>query len=187
MRVIGLSDHIRTRRFHNQYTTILVVDDEPGVRSLIAATLRRQGYTVLEASDGLEAYTLFTQRPSSIDLIITDLRMPRMTGFDLLQAVRATPSITPPRPPTPVLLVSGTAPPALCGPIASLGVPFLPKPRESPGAPADRLRRARLRAGTPPLAPATLLPPAPQARGLTLPLFVPSSGSPTGCQAVIQA
>jgi CheY-like chemotaxis protein len=55
-----------------------------------------------------------------------------LTGFELLQAVRATASTNRPHPPTPVIIVSGTAFQDLHIPIASLNVPFLPKPVSLP-------------------------------------------------------
>tara|TARA_R110002096_G_scaffold292224_2_gene486657 strand:- start:103240 stop:104562 length:1323 start_codon:yes stop_codon:yes gene_type:complete len=66
---------------------ILVVDDEEGVRTFIAETLERKGHTVVQAEDGEAA--LLVARTSSFDLVITDLRMPRMDGMQLLQTLRA--------------------------------------------------------------------------------------------------
>ena len=60
---------------------IVVADDESGTRSLLAKVLRRQGYEVLEATDGEEALSLAISRP--VDLILCDLQMPRMRGEEL--------------------------------------------------------------------------------------------------------
>ena len=66
--------------------TILVVDDHPVNRKLLAAILRPQGHTLLEAADGAEALEVVrTTRP---DLIIIDLAMPRMGGAGFLRARR---------------------------------------------------------------------------------------------------
>jgi two-component system cell cycle sensor histidine kinase/response regulator CckA len=59
--------------------TVLVVDDEEGVRNLAARMLREAGYEVLTAADGLEALS-FVQRSQAIDLVVSDLRMPEMDG-----------------------------------------------------------------------------------------------------------
>jgi CheY-like chemotaxis protein len=65
---------------------VLFVDDEPAVRTTGAAVLETAGYEVLTASDGLEAiHTLDDAQP---DLIISDLRMPKMSGFEFLAVVR---------------------------------------------------------------------------------------------------
>lgn len=60
---------------------ILVADDEPNLRRVVTAILRRDGYEVVQASDGAEAIAML---PSEIDVVITDLRMPQATGMDLL-------------------------------------------------------------------------------------------------------
>ncbi len=66
--------------------TILVVDDQPAARKALASELMEAGYDVIEASDGVEAWDLFSERGP--DLIITDMVMPRADGFDLLTRVR---------------------------------------------------------------------------------------------------
>ncbi len=66
--------------------TILVVDDEQGIRETYAAIFRTQGYEVLTAKDGVEALeVLSTIRPH---VLVSDLKMPRMNGFELLSVVR---------------------------------------------------------------------------------------------------
>jgi diguanylate cyclase (GGDEF)-like protein len=65
---------------------VLVVDDARTVRRLLSGFLRRAGYQVLAAGDGEEALARLSQRP--IDVVITDLNMPRLNGLDLLAAVR---------------------------------------------------------------------------------------------------
>jgi CheY-like chemotaxis protein len=67
--------------------TVLIVEDEPEVRSLAARILRREGYEVLEAPDGEEALQL-AKGPARIDLLLTDVVMPRMSGSDLVARVR---------------------------------------------------------------------------------------------------
>src|SRR4051812_28051282 len=67
-------------------TTILVVDDEKTLRDTLEYNLRREGYRVLTAADGTEAVRLaYSERP---DLIILDIMLPGMSGFDVCRAVR---------------------------------------------------------------------------------------------------
>jgi PAS domain S-box-containing protein len=66
---------------------ILVVDDEPTIRSVVSRYLRRRGHTVEEASDGAEALRRVASSPE-FDLILTDLRMPGMDGDELFAALR---------------------------------------------------------------------------------------------------
>jgi two-component system, NtrC family, response regulator AtoC len=65
--------------------TILVADDEPNLRRVLGAILKREGHEVLIAQDGLEALQLLQQR--EIHTLITDLRMPKLDGMELLRRV----------------------------------------------------------------------------------------------------
>ncbi|HUT22857.1 MAG TPA: response regulator [Sumerlaeia bacterium] len=65
---------------------ILVVDDDDQVRAFIAQLLLRQGYQVVEASDGAQAIRLFREEPA--DLIITDLIMPEKEGIETIAELR---------------------------------------------------------------------------------------------------
>ena len=69
--------------------TILLVEDEPAVRQLFAQALMRAGYRVYEARNGEEAVKLFDQHGDSIDLLLTDMRMPYMGGAELAQQLRS--------------------------------------------------------------------------------------------------
>ena len=62
--------------------SILIIDDEPQIRSMIRLILERSGYMVIEASDGIEGIRLFREKPA--DLIITDLIMPNKDGIGLI-------------------------------------------------------------------------------------------------------
>lgn len=67
-------------------TRILVVDDEENIRTLVTAYLQAEGYTVSEADDGQKAVDLFRRlRP---DVVILDVMLPGMSGFDVLQQIR---------------------------------------------------------------------------------------------------
>ena len=69
--------------------TILLVEDEPAVRQLFSQALVRAGYQVYEARNGQEAMKLFEQHADSIDLLLTDIRMPYMGGTELAQQLRS--------------------------------------------------------------------------------------------------
>lgn len=66
---------------------ILIVDDESRMRKLIRDFLEREGYQILEASDGIEAMDIF-YKEKNIDLIILDVMMPRMDGWQVCKEVR---------------------------------------------------------------------------------------------------
>ncbi|HVW86659.1 MAG TPA: ATP-binding protein [Bryobacteraceae bacterium] len=63
--------------------TILVADDDDGVRKLVHAVLATSGYTVVEAPDGKEALALYQADPARFDMVLTDIVMPHMNGFEL--------------------------------------------------------------------------------------------------------
>jgi len=86
---------------HSGAETVLLVEDELLVRQLTHEILRRHGYRVLQAADGLEALTLIHDHPDRIDLLLTDVVMPRMSGHELVERAR------PVRPDMRVLYVSG--------------------------------------------------------------------------------
>jgi len=69
-----------------EHKQILVVDDEPNLRRVLSAQLERDGYDVHTAEDGEQALTILKE--NHIDLVITDLRMPRIDGMELLRRVQ---------------------------------------------------------------------------------------------------
>jgi signal transduction histidine kinase/CheY-like chemotaxis protein len=69
--------------------TILLVEDDAGLRRAALRTLTSKGYKVVEARDGIEALALFAEHEGVIDLIVTDVVMPRMTGPKLIAELRA--------------------------------------------------------------------------------------------------
>ncbi len=81
--------------------TILLVEDEPGVRDLSMRVLRRQGYNVLQANNGEEALQKVREYQGRLDLLLTDVIMPRMSGKILADKLRAI------SPQTKILFVSG--------------------------------------------------------------------------------
>jgi signal transduction histidine kinase/CheY-like chemotaxis protein len=68
--------------------TLLLVEDEEGVRKLLTHVLRRRGYKVIEASNGEEALRLFDSHRASISLVLTDMVMPHMSGRELGEKLR---------------------------------------------------------------------------------------------------
>ncbi len=69
--------------------TILLVEDDPGVRTLLRDELRKRGYKVVEAKNGVEASLLATQQMGTLDLLLTDMVMPGMGGRELAQHLSA--------------------------------------------------------------------------------------------------
>jgi two-component system chemotaxis response regulator CheY len=66
--------------------TILIADDSESIRELVEFTLKQAGYKVLKSEDGEEAIQQLTGQP--IDLVITDLNMPRVDGISLIREIR---------------------------------------------------------------------------------------------------
>lgn len=66
---------------------VLIVDDEPNLRKILAAQLSRDGYDVLLAEDGEQGLTLL--REHHIDLVVTDLKMPKVDGMAFFREVSA--------------------------------------------------------------------------------------------------
>jgi two-component system cell cycle sensor histidine kinase/response regulator CckA len=83
--------------------TILLVEDEDGLRSLNARGLRSRGYSVIEASNGIEAMEALEQKNGAVDLVVSDVVMPEMDGPTLLKAMRAR------NPDLKIIFVSGYA------------------------------------------------------------------------------
>ena len=83
--------------------TILLVEDEPGVRDLALRVLERLGYHVLSANDGIEALALWQDDPARVDIVVTDVVMPRLGGSELVTRLRGE------RSDVPVLFMSGYA------------------------------------------------------------------------------
>ena len=81
--------------------TILLVEDEDGVRSLVVAVLQSKGYNLMEASTADQALRLSAQHAGKIDLLLTDVILPQMTGRELSERLQAT------RPGTKILFMSG--------------------------------------------------------------------------------
>jgi CheY-like chemotaxis protein len=85
----------------NARQTILLIDDEAQVRAPLSVALQRQGFHVLQATDGDEGLELIARRGSEIALVVVDHRMPRVSGAEVLRQVRQRPDHL------PVVLMSG--------------------------------------------------------------------------------
>ena len=100
--------------------TALVIDDEPMVRHLVRRILEPDVCAVLDAEDGETALRLIQRRRDAIDVVLTDLVMPGLDGFDVVDVLARH------HPELPVACMSGYVS-QLSG-IRSLPVPFIPKP-----------------------------------------------------------
>ena len=109
--------------------TVLVVDDEPVIRSMMTEVLQQEGHSVFTADSGAQALSLFRSHSREIDLLISDIVMPETDGPALASKMQAE------RPGLPVLLISG------CYDTKQLNssFEFLPKPFSI----SDLLKRVR--------------------------------------------
>jgi sigma-B regulation protein RsbU (phosphoserine phosphatase) len=113
----------RVRPLPKAANPILVVDDEPLNREMLAALLRRNGLDVIEAEDGLRALAVLEQQP--IDLVLLDVMMPRLDGYGVLQRMNANASLHD----VPVLVISGLSEiESVVRCIESGAADYLPKP-----------------------------------------------------------
>ncbi len=123
--------------------TILLVDDDEQVRRLLVRVLRGSGYVVLPARGGEEALRLVASEAGGIDLLVTDVLMRPMGGFELAEKVSAL------RPGTRVLFISGDPEPTSARPReAPSGALLLGKPFR----PVELVSRVRQLLGGPPVA-----------------------------------
>jgi two-component system, cell cycle sensor histidine kinase and response regulator CckA len=108
------------------HETLLIVEDEPTVRNLVASALRNDGYQLLLAGSADEAIAIAAAHEGPIDLLLTDAIMPGKSGIDLAAVMAAR------RPGMPVIIMSGYTEDALSlgslgGPVALLQKPFTPR------------------------------------------------------------
>ena len=101
---VSREHHLAAGSVLKSMETILLVDDESAVRSVIAMTLSFQGYKILEAVDGKDAVEQYRRAAKEIDLVLLDLQMPRMNGWDTMDKILEM------NPQARVLLLSGASP-----------------------------------------------------------------------------
>lgn len=97
---------------------ILIVEDDPHLRIVIRMVLEKDGYEVCEAPNGSDALTVMAT--NAVTVVVADLRMPVMTGAELVMRVRSDPAISH----TPIVLMSGYADQPAYGADAWLRKPF---------------------------------------------------------------
>jgi signal transduction histidine kinase/CheY-like chemotaxis protein len=86
--VLALNEKQQVNSLRSGGETILVVEDETGVRELASDFLASGGYTVLQAKEGAEAIGIFVSQQGEIQLLLTDMVMPRMSGLELAKNLR---------------------------------------------------------------------------------------------------
>jgi len=107
--------------------TILVVEDDPSLLDLLRTLLEINGYEVLTATDGIEAVELFREHASRISLVISDLGLPRLGGWEAFQQMKAL------KPSVKALLASGYFEASLREDALRMGaIDFVQKPYRPP-------------------------------------------------------
>ena len=101
--------------------TVLVAEDEAMLRAVVRETLRRSGFHVLEAADGADGLEIL-KSATPIDLLLTDIKMPRLNGYQLAEACLSL------RPATRVILMTGYADEMVPDAIRAASIPVLRKP-----------------------------------------------------------
>ena len=102
--------------------SVLVVDDDPNIRRMIVAALRRDGYTFLEAPNGRDALEIM--RGEHPDVVVLDLMMPIMSGWDVLRERQQDVELSR----IPVIIVSANRDPDVAVAVNAGICAFLPKP-----------------------------------------------------------
>ena len=106
-----------------RYVTIMIVEDDDNLRNILHRVLEGNGFSVFPAADGAEALRLCQQHDGTIDLVVSDIVMPRPNGLELSERIRAA------RPETKFLFITGFAGefPELCE-LIKIGATILEKP-----------------------------------------------------------
>jgi len=121
---LAATDEVVRATDHTGQGTILLVEDEDGLRALNARGLMSRGYTVLEAANGVEAMQVLEKNDDAVDLVVSDVVMPEMDGPTLLKEMRKR------KPELKIIFVSGYAEDAFQKHLPEQGEQFavLPKP-----------------------------------------------------------
>jgi CheY-like chemotaxis protein len=105
-----------------QTPNVLVVDDDPSIRKMMVAALKRDGYKFAEAANGQEALDMMRERRP--DVVLLDLMMPILSGWDVLRERESDPRLRD----IPVIIVSATRAPEIANAVDKGICAFLPKP-----------------------------------------------------------
>jgi CheY-like chemotaxis protein len=116
--VVQTSEELPEKRAH----CVLVVDDDPSIRKMIVAALKRDGYVFCEAPNGKEALELMRQEHPNV--VVLDLMMPVLSGWDVLQARELEPELKQ----IPVIVISANRAPEVATAVDKGICAFLPKP-----------------------------------------------------------
>jgi CheY-like chemotaxis protein len=99
---------------------VLVIDDDPSVREVVSYLLASFGYDCQTAADGARGLARFDE--GGWDIVITDLAMPGMSGWEVAEAIRRRSSTV------PIVLITGLIDPEVVGRASERGLPVVPKP-----------------------------------------------------------
>jgi CheY-like chemotaxis protein len=116
--VVQTGEELPEKRAH----CVLVVDDDPSIRKMIVAALKRDGYVFCEAPNGKEALELMRQEHPNV--VVLDLMMPILSGWDVLQARELEPELRQ----IPVIVISANRAPEVATAVDKGICAFLPKP-----------------------------------------------------------
>jgi len=108
--------------FATRASSILIIDDEPSIHHLLADILSEFGYATFTASNGQEGVDLFTQHQHEIDLVLSDLFMPKLNGYEVLAKVRTL------KPNIPFIFISGCHGSAMDDAVMCDNTKTMPKP-----------------------------------------------------------
>jgi CheY-like chemotaxis protein len=126
---------------------VLVAEDDPHLREMVATRLRREGYDVLDVGSGDEALALMKviaeHELDDLELVIMDVRMPGMSGLDVVHTLRAW------HWDTPVLLITAYPEPHVIAEAKQLGVTMLAKPFAFPRLSLAAMEAMRTQGGEP--------------------------------------
>src|SRR6516225_12051078 len=86
---MAVSLSMATMPYRNESKTILVVDDDATIRSIVRIVLERMGHVLLEACDGADGLTVSRNFSGRIDLVVSDMRMPKMDGPEMVSRLQA--------------------------------------------------------------------------------------------------
>jgi CheY-like chemotaxis protein len=136
---------MRLRRFMDTHARVLVAEDDYDMRAMIAAALRAEGHSVIEATNGIElldaiAAALISRRPEDgFDVVLSDVRMPRINGIDVITRLREASWHV------PVIVMTASGDTSFLDHLRKLGIRLLEKPFD-----LDDLRDAITSAVSPP-------------------------------------